>query len=427
MLKTEKECIEYIHSLGKFGKKSGLDNITRICRKLGNPQDGIRTIHIAGTNGKGSVSCMVSAMLKTRYKVGLFTSPYIEVFNERIQINGENISSENLIRYTNRVKEACEAIPDCNPIEFEFITAMGFLLFAEEKCDVVVLEVGLGGRLDSTNIVKNPLCCAICAIGMDHVSILGDTIEKIAAEKAGIIKEGAIVALYHDMDARALPVIKQVCKEKNARIVSDVSLRAENVRRSLAGSEFTYKGKSYELSMVGEYQTVNVLTALDIIQSIADVLPLEDADIRTGLKDATWKCRFEVLRNSDGLIVMDGAHNSHGVKAFIHEVDHLLKDYPKTFVFGMLNDKDFEDTIEIICSADARIIITDVPSYRQTDSRAVADCAKSFRPDSVYISDCRQAIDYAMESNPHGGTVCVFGSLYLVGDVRSYCVDLIKK
>ena len=424
MLKNEKEFIEYIHYLGKFGKKSGLDNITRICRSLGDPQDRIRTIHIAGTNGKGSVSCMISSMLKTRYKVGLFTSPYIEVFNERIQINGENISSENLIRCTNRVKEACEAITDCNPIEFEFITAMGFLFFAEEKCDVVVLEVGLGGRLDSTNIVKNPLCCAICAIGMDHVSILGDSIEKIAAEKAGIIKEGASVALYHDMDARALPVIEQICREKNAPIVSDISLRAGGVVRSLEGSSFTYMGKSYELSMVGEYQTVNVLTALDVIESVSDVLPLEETDIRTGLKNATWKCRFEVLRKDNGIIVMDGAHNSHGVKAFINEVNHLLNDYPKTFVFGMLNDKDFEKTIEIICSADAKVIITNVPSYRQTDSRAVADCAKSFRNDSVYIPDCRKAVDYAMESNPPGGAVCIFGSLYLVGDVRSYCTSL---
>ncbi|MBQ8525370.1 MAG: bifunctional folylpolyglutamate synthase/dihydrofolate synthase [Clostridia bacterium] len=427
MLKTEKECIEYIHSLGKFGKKSGLDNITRLCDALGNPESKIRAIHIAGTNGKGSVSCMVSSMLKTRYKVGLYTSPYIELFNERIQINGKNISSEKLISYTNRVKNACDSIPDFYPIEFEFITAMGFLFFAEENCDVVVLETGLGGRLDSTNIVKNPLCCAICAIGMDHVSILGDTIEKIAAEKAGIIKEGVPVALFHDMAAPALDVISRVCAEKAAPIVSDVSLGAENVSRSLDGSEFTYKGVDYRLSLAGEYQTKNALTALDIISAVSDVLPLALSDICEGLRCASWKCRFEVLGCEKGIMVLDGAHNSHGVTSLVNEVNNLLGDYKKTFVFGMLNDKDFEDTVEQICSADARIIVTDVPSYRQTDSRAVFNCAQNYCPDSIYISDCRKAVDYAWEHNTEGGAVCVFGSLYLVGEVRAHCLELTGK
>ena len=421
MLRTEKECIEYIHSLGKFGKKSGLDNITKLCDVLGNPQDRIRAIHIAGTNGKGSVSCMVSNMLKTRYKVGLFTSPYIEVFNERIQLGGENISSENLILYTNRVKKACESIPGFCPIEFEFITAMGFLFFAEQNCDVVVLETGLGGRLDSTNIVKKPLCCAICAIGEDHVAILGDTIEKIAAEKAGIIKENAPVALFHNMEQSAFDVISSVCKQKGASIVSHMEQIAENVTVGLNGSCFSYCGCDYELSLVGHYQVQNAILAIDIINAVSDALPLSQSDIRIGLKNAKWKCRFEVLNGASGDIIIDGAHNGHGVESFISEVDKLLSDRKKTFVFGMLNDKDFENTIDKIASARANIIVTDVPSYRQTDSSAVYEYVKSKRPDAIYIKNCHDAISFAWENNPDGGAVCIFGSLYLAGEVRRQC------
>lgn len=424
MLRTEKECIDYIHSLGKFGKKSGLDNITKLCDALGNPQDRIRAIHIAGTNGKGSVSCMVSNMLKTRYKVGLFTSPYIEVFNERIQIDGENISSENLILYTNRVKEACESIPEFYPIEFEFITAMGFLFFAEQNCDAVVLETGLGGRLDSTNIVKSPLCCAICAIGKDHVDILGDTIEKIAAEKAGIIKENVPVALFHNMEKSAVDVISAVCRKKGASLIYNGGKNAENVRVSLNGSTFSYCGCDYELSMAGCYQVQNALLAIDIINAVSDILPLSQSDIRAGLKNAKWKCRFEVLNGPSGDIIIDGAHNGHGVASFLAEVDSLLPSREKTFVFGMLNDKDFENTIDKIVAAQANIIVTDVPSYRQTDSTAVYEAAVKRRPDAVYIKNCHDAVSFAWKNNPDGGAVCIFGSLYLAGEVRKQCIKI---
>ena len=412
MLKSETECIEYIHSLGKFGKKSGLDNITALCNALGNPEKKIRAIHIAGTNGKGSVSCMISNILRTKYKVGLYTSPYIEVFNERIQINGENISPEKLVEYTNRVKSACDSIPGFTPIEFEFITAMGFLYFADEKCDVVVLETGLGGRLDSTNIIKNPLCCAICAIGMDHVAILGDTIEKIASEKAGIIKENVPVALYHGMDKAALDVISDVCRAKNAPIVSDVDMNPQCISGDLCGSLFTYKDESYRLSMTGKYQINNAAVALDVIDAVGKVLPLDLEDIKTGLANALWKCRFEVIRCKKGIIVLDGAHNSHGIDAFVNSVNALLDGMPKTFVFGMPNDKDYTDSIKKICSIDdAKIIVTSVPSHRQTSGTQVYEKVREYRSDAIYIEDCKEAVEYA-DKHTADGAVCIFGSLY---------------
>lgn len=423
MLKTEQECIDYIHSLSKFGKKAGLDNIRVLCERLGNPHKKIRAIHIAGTNGKGSVSCMISEILKTQYKVGLYTSPYIEVFNERIQINGNNISEKDLISYTNRVKDASESIEDFYPIEFEFITAMGFLFFAEQNCDVVVLETGLGGRFDSTNIIENPLCCVICAIGLDHVAILGDTIEKIAFEKAGIIKQNTPVVLYHDMDKSALAVIENVCAQKDAPVVSDVSLKAEDIRSDIKGSYFIYKGNEYNLSMTGQYQVNNALTAIDAVNAVSHILPLAQSDIRKGLEKASWKCRFEVIQTGEGMTILDGAHNCHGISNFMRETDTLLGDLKKTFVFGMLNDKDFEDSAQLICSKNADIVVTDVPSLRQTDVGAVYKKVLSYCPDAKYIFDCHSAYEYALQQNPKGA-VCVFGSLYLAGELRKYIAGI---
>ena len=189
MFTTAEQCIAYIHSLSRFGKKAGLDNITALCSTLGNPQNSLKFVHVAGTNGKGSVCAMLTSILSKKYKVGCYISPYIEIFNERIQICGVPISDEDLVEYANRVKSACDSIENFRPIEFEFITAMGFLYFLEKGCDVVVLEVGLGGRFDATNIISSPLLCVISTIGLDHMNILGDTVEKIAFEKSGIIKK----------------------------------------------------------------------------------------------------------------------------------------------------------------------------------------------------------------------------------------------
>ena len=213
MFTTQEQCIAYIHSLSRFGKKAGLDNITALCTALGNPQRKLRFVHVAGTNGKGSVCAMLTGILSKKYKVGCYISPYIEFFNERIQICGEPISAGDLITYTNAVKKACDSIPEFHPIEFEFITAMGFLYFAHKKCDIVVLETGLGGRFDATNIIADPLLCVICAIGLDHMNILGDTIEKIAYEKAGIIKNNTPVAVHPGISGGVLEVIRKRCAD----------------------------------------------------------------------------------------------------------------------------------------------------------------------------------------------------------------------
>ena len=217
MLTTEAKCIEYIHSLSKFGKKLGLANTELILQRLGNPHKKLKFIHIAGTNGKGSTSNMINNILISHnYKVGYYTSPYIECFNERICINNSLISSEDLVLYTNRVADVLDGI---TPIEFEFITAMAFLYFYEKNCDVVVLEVGLGGRFDATNVIDTPLCNVITPIGYDHTSILGDTLEKIAFEKSGTIKQGSKVVISPAMSKVCIPVIEKRCSETSSQLI----------------------------------------------------------------------------------------------------------------------------------------------------------------------------------------------------------------
>ena len=416
---TQKECIKYIHSLSRFGKKAGLNNITALCKYLGNPQNKLKFVHVAGTNGKGSVCAMLTNIFKRKYKVGTYVSPYIEQFNERIQINGENINETDLIKYTNIVKNAVEAL-NITPIEFEFITAMGFLYFLDKGCDFVVLEVGLGGRFDATNIIKTPIINVITAIGLDHTAILGDTIEKIAFEKAGIIKPNTPVAVYKKQHPDAVKVIEDKCKSVNAKFINNDGIYAKNINCTLKGTTFDYKGESYALNcLIGEYQVDNAITAIDAANEISKVFPVTLNDIKDGLKTVKWKCRFEVFKKNDTTVIIDGAHNSHGIDGLINSIKKLVTNKKITFVFGMLNEKDYKESIQKICSLDADIIVTDVPSIRQTDAKEIFECVKKHNTNAKYIDNPQKATEYAI-NNTKDGVVCIFGSLYLCGEVRGY-------
>lgn len=418
-LNTQNQCIEYIHSLSRFGKKSGLNNIKALCDYLGNPQDKLKFVHVAGTNGKGSLCAMLTGIFKQKYKVGLYVSPYIEQFNERIQINCDNISEQDLVKYTNLVKNAVEVL-GITPIEFEFITAMGFLYFLDKNCDFVVLETGLGGRLDSTNIIKNPILCVICAIGFDHMNILGDTIEQIASEKAGIIKPNSNVIIYKNQHPDALAVVQNKCKSIGAQIVNNDGICAQNISCTLEKTSFDYKGETYILdNLLGEYQVDNAITATDAAKEIAKVFPVTDYDIKKGLQTVSWKCRFEVFKKSDSTVIIDGAHNSHGIERFINSIKSLGENYKLTFVYGMLNEKDFKESIQKICSIKADIIVTDVPSVRQTDANEIFEYTKKHNLSTRYISTPEKAVEYALQSN-QDGLICIFGSLYLCAEVRKY-------
>lgn len=424
IMKSEKDCIEYIHSLSRFGEKSGLDNITKICAALGDPQDRLNFIHVAGTNGKGSVCAMIASVLSHRYRTGLYISPFIEMFNERISINGENISAPDLVKYTAAVRAACESA-DVHPIEFEFITAMGFLYFADKGCDLVVLETGLGGRLDSTNIIKNPLAAVITAVGYDHTAILGDTIEKIAFEKGGIIKSGSPTVIYGDMDSAARGVIADICLRRGSDLHECAAVT--DIETSLGGTSFTLGGRRLHTSLCGAHQAYNAALAVAALDSISGKLPVDDHDIADGLMSTEWKCRFEVMRNGDRTIILDGAHNAHGMGAFCAAAESILGDVPKTVVLGMLGEKDFAESVRCLCKlSNIGFIVTSVPSLRSADCDGLVTELRSNGARVRCEEDCFAAVRAAADSAPRSGVVCVVGSLYLVGAVREQCMKLMN-
>ncbi len=417
MLNTEEKCIEYIHSLSKFGKKAGLSNTKKILERLGNPHKKLKFIHVAGTNGKGSTSNMINNILISHnYKVGYYTSPYIELFNERICINNSLISSADLIEYTNRVNKVLNGI---HPIEFEFITAMAFLYFYEKGCDVVVLEVGLGGRFDATNVIDTPLCNVITPIGYDHTSILGDTLEEIAFEKAGTIKNGSTVVISPCMNLSCVKVIEKTCAETSSRLIKSKA-NIKDISFGFPYTSFTYGELFVELSLNGKYQIGNAVTAIEAARALGESLGITDEDIKKGLKNSSWKCRFEIF-DKDPVVVLDGAHNSHGIEALMDSIDLYFPNKKKTFVFSMLNEKDYQKSIELIMDSADFIVATSVPNLRQTSAYEVYEEIKKHTDKVIYEEDPVRALDLARQKAKNDdGAIFVFGSLYLSGMLRKY-------
>ena len=415
---TYQQSLDYIHSLSKFAEKKGHDNINKILERLGNPQDKLKFIHIAGTNGKGSVAAFVSSILiEQGLRVGTFISPFIERFNERIQINKNPIDDNVLISYTQQIKEICDDLPDTNPLEFEVITSMGFQYFKDEKCDVVVLETGLGGRLDSTNVIKNPSVEVFCQIGLDHTEILGDTIEKIAFEKAGIIKPRSKVVFYPDNPIQAYDVIKKVCEEKNCQLIIPDTDRLFISDTTLSGSTVTYNGEDLHIPLAGKHQVLNGICAVETVRAFSDDISYDV--IAKGISQTKWPCRFEVM-GSNNNIILDGAHNYPGILSLKNTICDVIKDKKLIFVTGMLNDKEYKKSYDEILPLCDKLIVTSVPSLRQKNTEEIFSYAKGIKSNAEYIEDNFEAVRKAVSLMDDDSILCVFGSLYLVGNLRGF-------
>lgn len=411
-------ALDFIHSLSKFAEKKGHDNIKAILSKLNNPQDELKFVHIAGTNGKGSVAAFVSSILKEHgLKVGTFISPFIERFNERIQIDGVPIEDSDLVSYTERIKEICDLLPHINPLEFEVITAMGFKYFLDKKCDIVVLETGLGGRLDSTNVINNPYTEIICQIGLDHTQILGDTIEEIAYEKAGIIKPDTKVILYPDNTVEVCNVIKNTCEEKNCELIIPDINGIDVLSVSDLGSDVVYKEMNIHIPLVGRHQILNAICAAEGVKSLP--YDITDDTIIRGISNTKWPCRFEIFGEKRN-IVLDGAHNHPGILSFKNTVNDVFKDKKLIFLLGMLNDKEYKRSFDEVLPLCDKLIITSVPSVRQINADEVFSYAKSIKDDAVYIGDNYDALTEALKHMDDDSVLCIFGSLYLVGNIRRF-------
>lgn len=419
------EALEYIHSVNWVFCKPGLDRVRTLCAALGNPQDKLKFIHVAGTNGKGSLCAMTASVLRAAgLRVGLYTSPYIVRFNERMQIDGESISDDELCELVEFIRPHADAMED-KPTEFELITALAFLYFARHNCDIVVLECGLGGRLDATNIIKTPLLSVITGIALDHTAILGDTIEKIAAEKAGIIKEGVPV-LWCGSHEGAEAVIRERAAEVGAPLLT-VDRSALTVKSmTLDGTTFDFGSHlDMHIPLLGSYQPHNAANALTVIDTLgARGYAISEDAIRKGLNEVRWPARFEIIHRSP-LVIADGGHNPDGIDAAVDSIKRYFGNDKVAIVTGVMADKDYRYMASRMAEVACRIFCLTPDNPR---SLPAADYARVFEQLGVSALPCtsvneavKSGIAYAKENNI---PLVSLGSLYMYGEVKAAISDI---
>lgn len=427
---TYENALEKIHSLLSFGSRPGLDRILSLLDRMGNPQDKLKYIHVAGTNGKGSTCAMLSSTLvASGYKTGLFISPYITDFRERIQINNEMISKETLADAVEETFPLIEKLQSEGIIitEFEYVNALEFYIHAKENCDVVVLETGMGGLLDCTNVIKPPLCSVITTIGLDHTAILGDTIEKIAAQKCGIIKSGS-VAVTSEQAENAMIVIEQTAEKLNVPLVKSESVNLNVTFETLEGSDFEYNGRKIHINLAGKHQLENAKTALAAIESVRQrgLLKITDDDISVGFSKAVNPARFELL-SKNPVVILDGAHNPNGIEALKNAVRNFLDGKKITCVMGMLADKDIDSSIKLLDGVFETVYTVPVDNPRAISSKELAKKCKGYFKNITSFDSAEKAFDGAFENaKKNGGAVVICGSLYLAGEIRPYILEKVK-
>lgn len=432
------EAIAYIHGTLKFGSKLGLYNITELLSRLGNPHHQYPIIHIAGTNGKGSVTAMLTAVLQAAgYRTGMFTSPYLERFTERIQTNLQEIPSEALAVLTGQVKAQVDRMTAegfNHPTEFEIVTAIGFLYFAQQKVDYALVEVGLGGRLDATNVV-DPILSVITAIGFDHMEYLGNTLSLIAYEKGGIIKPGRPVVSY-PQDAEALRVLQDLAEQRQAPFTLVSKAQVREICGDLTGQtfDFAYRERHFpgiRCALAGCHQLLNAataLTALCRLEEMGRFIP--EAALYQGLASTRWPGRLEVLCQNP-LVILDGAHNAAGAAALEASIRKLIPDTRIHLIFGILQDKDVEGVIARLCPLAHRITLV-----RPKSPRALSPADLKQRICSMLPAAFCPAIDMAEAPGPAAvqayqcldprEALLISGSLYMIGDARS-ALNLVLK
>lgn len=415
---TGDQAIDYIHSLHRFGPKAGLEKTYALLNLLGNPQKNLQCVHIAGTNGKGSTAAMTASILRAGgYKTGLFISPYILEFRERIQINGEMIPPETLGEIVGRMIPLIDSIGGIT--EFEAVTAAAFVYFAEQDCDAVVLEVGLGGRFDATNVIEKPLVCAITSIGLDHTAILGDTLAQIAAEKAGILKPGAPVVVSAGQDPDAFAVILEQAALKGNTVIGPNRNAVGNISADIFGTQFSYRGMRLEVPLAGDHQITNALTAIEIALELAahhGYRKLTEQAIMDGLRAVRFPVRMEVL-SRDPLIIIDGAHNVAGAKALADALS--LLDRPAIGMIGMLSDKDSGEALSLLAPLFSKVICVTPDNPRALPAHSLAEHAAPYCSDIAVFDDLPAAYRAAYEAaSGQGCALVVCGSLYLAADMR---------
>jgi len=411
--------IDYLNSFCWMGSRLGLSRIRELMDRLGNPQNKLQFVHLAGTNGKGSTACFLSHILRTGgYRTGLYTSPFIHTFHERMQVDGVAVSDDALDRIVAQIRTACDSMDD-HPTTFELVTAVALVWFAEMACDIVVLETGMGGGLDATNVISSHVLSVITPIDMDHMEFLGDTVAKIAAQKAGILKQGRpVISARQRPEAEAVlraaaQTLEAPFEEVNLSLLSPIS-------HSLHGQVFSF-GSLHNLSiqMLGQYQMENAALAITAAQKLSQFgFPLSDAHICKGLAGAIWPGRFELCAEHPAVIV-DGGHNAQGATALAHNLARYFPSQKVIFVMGVLADKDLPAIVSPILPLAEHIYTITPDNPRAMDAGALADYLREHGTSAEAADDVQIALNRAKQTAGAGGVVCYFGSLYSVGDARA--------
>ena len=419
------EAMKYITEVGNFGSNYGLERTYKLLEHLGNPERDLKLIHIAGTNGKGSTTSMITEILMGEgYKVGMYTSPFIEEFEERIQINRNNIPKESLAILMDEIKVAVDKVIEAgynHPTEFEIITVLMLLYFKKENIDFGVIEVGLGGTLDSTNVIK-PIIQVITSISFDHTNLLGNTLEKIAREKAGIIKRGIPTVIYPQQE-EVLRVIKNKCFEMDSElyIANNENLKFENI----VNLDKPYQLLKYNneidilLPLLGEHQIINLSVAMQAIEVLnnKNIIDISIANIVKSIKNVSWKGRLEVLSNNP-YVVIDGAHNIQGIKTLSRNIKKYFKYENLYLILGILADKDVEEMIKIITPMAKKVYSVTPNSIRGELAESLKDEVSKFNKNCKAFDKYEEAYLEALNDASEKDLILASGSLYMIGDMR---------
>ena len=426
-------CLDYINSLGRFSAKPGLEKIKYLCGLFDNPQENYAGAHIAGTNGKGSATAMLANIIQELgYKTGRFISPYIYEFTERVSVNGLDISRDDIILYTEKIRRVIKNIPEeYKPNAFQFTTLLAFLYYKDKNCDIAVLETGLGGRIDPTNILKSPLVSVIMQIGMDHAAQLGSTVEQIAREKCGIIKENGALVLYPANQPSVINIAEQTAREKNSIFIMPDLKYLKILDENIDGTSFQYKNKDYALKLLGEYQVYNALTVIEA----ADYL-FESGKIRgscgaiyTGIKRTRFPARLEILSRNP-LVIFDGAHNIPAVVALRETIKNLLPDKKIILICGMLKDKEPENIIKNIAGESFvdKFIAVPVNLERAEAPENLRGIAAEYCANVEAAANLNEGLAQAVrEAARDNLAVICFGSLYLAADLKRELENIKKR
>lgn len=419
---NERKTMEYIQSLQQYGSVLGLDNMKRLCDGLNNIQEQLKIIHIAGTNGKGSTLAFIATILmEAGYKVGRYISPTVSDYRECIQINKRKIGIKDLCTYMSGMKELCEEITKegyPHPTQFEIETALAFCYFADKGCDFVLLETGLGGAMDATNIIKSPLLCVLASISMDHMGFLGNTLEEITKQKCGIIKQGCPV-ISTKQEEEAKRVIVEACQPKNAKLTFVDTENITKVKLGIKKQKFCYgEYKNCEITLSGTYQIQNAALALEVVTALKKLgFVISEKAIFEGLKKTEWNGRFQIISERP-LFIVDGAHNEDAARKLAESVQFYFTNKKIIYIMGVLKDKEYEKIIENTYPFADKIITVKTPNnVRAMDAYELAMEVSKYHSNVTMADSIQEAVELAYLLADKDSVIVAFGSLSYLGDL----------